>query len=1013
MPSEASDTSLVVKNPSAATGVGKRTYSISKTSFGKLDQHGSLVTGYPIFASSYDSSDRTRYLFDYTWQLSTDGDKQSFVYPHTGIGFAADRFLIDWYNSISDTQLHPFGMPDNQKENTSNFITFMFGNFLNIEPDRFETQTGVAYLDHLTYPKGKVVDNIYTFENTKQYAETVKINVNLANLEGPFESEFMKNSFEALFEDGTYDYYNTSLNKVASGAELKSIVNFDTWFFDYSFNYERAFTNTELNNLNSMPGALYADISTHYSADFNFEQYLETISNNKISERALPMYYAFPENAGYASDEEAPPGAFIGYPDDYQLVYENFLKESIKLKAGHVFKEDFQEIDLMNVDYPTLNNLFNGNTIGGTEGIDHELAGSTDKELYYKLYSARTEQFLGAENSPGPIHNKIAKKYSNVCITESKKDLLKNIESVRSQYPVTVGISFNPSKKKDLSNVLNQTSMMAPLMGNVANTLSTAIKSPFVEIIEQTTLQELSTDNMLQKESFLQETEKRSWDLYSILQKYFDNFTEVFSLASQENTTFISNNEIDFADPSKSLIKYIFSLTALSSVLGQADSESRTYENMMNGELSEASEVLFYRIEKSSNGTVVQNILVPNMSEQNIINVLDTQVKYDKYYEYRVYAYHAVKGLMYKYDRESLQFHYSWEDPPTPQAEESTPDEQCDDTNPIGYEETCDTVGIDGLASEGLTNVPQLIDPQGQTMEAIFAVLSQPTLRLVECPYFNVLNTSPTIVLDKPPLPPDVNIIPFSGIHNRIMFLFNSNVGDLTADPISLTFTDADQVTKIRDSQGVGMDDPINFKTDDVNVSYQIFRTSTPPASYEDYLLETPKTTNKTSFVDNINANQKYYYTFRAIDKNGHISNPTAVFEVELVTLEDGSDVSKAAILPLIKEYTFPETANTYATRDFRKYLLIKPALGQDEVDYDTSNIVSADEQKNPDLINPKLGVKQNKIFSSVSGEYNPTDGTWTEPSGSIPRYKLRVTSKSTGRKFDINFKFTNEHKQQ
>ena len=298
-------------------------------------------------------------------------------------------------------------------------------------------------------------------------------------------------------------------------------------------------------------------------------------------------------------------------------------------------------------------------------------------------------------------------------------------------------------------------------------------------------------------------------------------------------------------------------------------------------------------------------------------------------------------------------------------------------------------------------------------MEAIFAVLSQPTLRLVECPYFNVLDTSPTIVLDKPPLPPDVNIIPFSGIHNRIMFLFNSNVGDLTADPISLTFTDADQVTKIRDSQGVGMDDPINFKTDDVNVSYQIFRTSTPPASYEDYLLETPKTTNKTSFVDNINANQKYYYTFRAIDKNGHISNPTAVFEVELVTLEDGSDVSKAAILPLIKEYTFPETANTYATRDFRKYLLIKPALGQDEVDYDTSNIVSADEQKNPDLINPKLGVKQNKIFSSVSGEYNPTDGTWIEPSGSIPRYKLRVTSKSTGRKFDINFKFTNEHKQQ
>tara|TARA_R100000008_G_scaffold33750_1_gene19087 strand:+ start:11469 stop:14468 length:3000 start_codon:yes stop_codon:yes gene_type:complete len=999
MPSEASNmNSSIVPAGAGATNIGKKTIAISKSSFGELNQTGDLINGYPIFSSVYDSSDRLRFLFDATWSVINEDDTQQLVFQHPGGPYyAKDRFLVDWFNSFSEAQIFPLGMPDTAKSVDlagnlhTDFMHLKFGSYLDIEPDK-------------TVVQDPVVDDEYTFDFTKQEKETMRVHVSLVHLNDSFDSNLMKSRFESLFVDGTYSYYNSSLSKVATGAELKSIVNFDTWFFDYSFKYDRAFTNTELNNLNSLPGALHANIDVHYSPDFNFDEYRQTISDKSISEKALPMYYAFPEIAGYNDNEQSPPGMFSGLPEFYQLVFRDIFKESIKLNAGQVFAQEYQEVTGMDTNYATLNNLYNGNTIKGDDGIDHQLAGSSDKELYYKLYSARTEQFLAGTSSPGPIHDKIASKYTNICLTDSRKDLLKEFDSVRSQHPMSVGISFNTNKKKNIANVLNQTSMMAPVMANVAYTLPEAVITPFTELTEETT--------ETQKKHTIADSDRRSWDLNNIIKKYTENPGDVFSLQNQEVTTFVSNNEIDFINPQDSLLKFLFSTVANAKIVELLDQESRDYEQIMKGEKNEESEILFYRIEKSSNGNTIQNILVPNMAEQSVINILDTQVKYDKYYEYRVYAYHAVPGTMYKYTG-PVEYYYSWDtdevsDPPPDGAPVPDCDEDSSNT-PVD----CSTSAA-GIEEEFGMPVPELIEPAGNIyMQASFNILTQSSLRLIEVPYFNVLDTKPTIVLDRPPVPPDVNIVPFSGIHNKIFIMLNASVGDYTLDPISLALEDGEQFSKIRDSQGLGSDDPINFQTDDANVSYQIFRTATAPLSYDDFQIEEPINIEKTSYIDTISPNQKYYYTFRAIDENGHMSNPTGVFEVELVTLEDGSDVSKAAILPLIKEYTFPEAIDSYATRDFRKYLLIKPALGQDELDYNNSNIISADEQKNPNLISPNFGVKQKKIFSSESGEYNPSEGTWTEPSGSVPRYKLRVTSKKTGRKIDINFKFTNKQRQQ
>mgnify|MGYP003141601329 CR=1 FL=1 len=87
--------------------------------------------------------------------------------------------------------------------------------------------------------------------------------------------------------------------------------------------------------------------------------------------------------------------------------------------------------------------------------------------------------------------------------------------------------------------------------------------------------------------------------------------------------------------------------------------EPRKYEEMLSGNLSPQSGVLFYKISKfsSDNPDVPLNsVWVPANNDKNkdiILNYVDSQVKYGKRYFYQVFAYKIVVGSVYSYGLEN------------------------------------------------------------------------------------------------------------------------------------------------------------------------------------------------------------------------------------------------------------------------------------------------------------------------------------------------------------------------
>jgi len=264
--------------------------------------------------------------------------------------------------------------------------------------------------------------------------------------------------------------------------------------------------------------------------------------------------------------------------------------------------------------------------------------------------------------------------------------------------------------------------------------------------------------------------------------------------------------------------------------------------------------------------------------------------------------------------------------------------------------------------------------------QALFGVEFEPSLQIAR---LSIFKQEAAKILDNAPIFPDVNIIPFKGQTNRVLINLNGNMGRYELEPIIITDADVDFAKAYRSARGLSSKDPIIYESDDPVKNFEIYRTTEPPISYADFkdkFLTTVSSNVATSvsFIDNVSPNTKYYYTFRSIDVHGNRSNPTDVYVIELVEYEGMIFFNQS-----IYEFGDIDYNNVKTTKTFKRYFQINPNFVQKMIDYEKT---FPDGDRSSAL----------KATSVVVGRADTS--VWDK------RFKIRITSKNSGKKFDLNF---------
>ena len=349
----------------------------------------------------------------------------------------------------------------------------------------------------------------------------------------------------------------------------------------------------------------------------------------------------------------------------------------------------------------------------------------------------------------------------------------------------------------------------------------------------------------------------------------------------------------------------------------------RSYTAILEGAKA-YNETLVYEIQKTSpdNSQVIQKTFIPNLEKLTLLRYIDTQVKYNKEYTYEIFAHQFIVGTEYGY------------------------------------------------------KTVELAEPFVE-----FNVTYKPSLKIARIPIFK----QSARLLDAAPLPPNVELVPYKGVFTEFLINLSGNSGDIEEMPVIITDADADFYKKYREARGLDEGAPVRFFNDDATGRFEIYRTDVPPKSYEDfrtnlYAIVGTIDVASASLKSKVESNRKYYYTFRAIDQHDNRSNPSPVYQVEIV-----ENSGMMFFISSIYEFPTMEDKTTH-TRTFQRFLKINPNMIQSLVNM---------EDTFPDAYIDEASAYELPLGEVTLGKAD--QDVWTK------NFKIRVTSKHTGRKFDIN----------
>ena len=375
----------------------------------------------------------------------------------------------------------------------------------------------------------------------------------------------------------------------------------------------------------------------------------------------------------------------------------------------------------------------------------------------------------------------------------------------------------------------------------------------------------------------------------------------------------------------------------------------RGMKQIDDGEIAD-HEICFYKVEKfigDPAGQPVQSFWLPPSTD--IIKYYDSQVKVDTMYSYVVKGYFLVYGTQYSHN-------ITFPDP----ADQPSP------------------------RRDASASAPEPEGPRQKNMagfighyEAMVETVSSPSFKVIEVPLF----VDQTYVAQDPPMIPFVSFHNETNATNNIEIFLNLAPG-MKADEFTTIEPEDDEQIEKMDIMNDG-DTPVFRFTSEPGL-FEVYRLSEPPKSYSDFsgnkLGEVRNEIDSSSilFREFLTSNKKYYYMFRAINSFGLKSNPTPIYEVELVRDADSSRID-------VQCYEFSEPEVSQPTLKFQQLMQITPAIQHVIID-ETQDSMAGSDSLSGKLGKISLGLSSGQLWGKT--------------------FKIRVGSASSGKKIDLNLTF-------
>lgn len=638
---------------------------------------------------------------------------------------------------------------------------------------------------------------------------------------------------------------------------------------------------------------LYAKIKS----DYNYLQEFYEAASSRFSELSLPNFYAFYESENTFQSPE--------------------LKKFLTLDGR--------------IKQSSVNGVFYDRGLDSKKNQRIRPVGQ-----YFNKWHLYSSDWANSESYQSQIN-----RFQNVVFSHKDVSLFESKNKNKQIFPMFVDIEFATSQNTRAASSLADANVISELQQDVIKSLNSD-SIPVLETFEaQSTLSEANSTPLYDTQVLF--GKRKIYDF----KKWINSFAET-RRSQIANMIIMNQDDRTVKDEQFSFFYNLMSLVTKGKFNKIQQEKARNYSDILSGEQC-YNEVVFYKVDKhlgseqdgDLNSEPIQSFYFSNAEDAKKIAFVDSQVKYEGSYTYKIFAYNLVVGSEYTVDfTEVSQF-------------------------PLGS-----------------------LQPSVRMKNGILGsvkVTTKPTMQLMEVEVFQ----KHVVIMDNPSVAPEVEVIPFRGVEDRIRIFLTSGVGSYDLYPIAIEDIETDGIRKLRIAQDVEDQEKVRFESDDAARSFIVYRMEAKPKSYQDFsssLIREISTGGYASVAldDRIKPNKKYYYCFKSIDIHDHYSYPSFIYEVELVS-DSGSTY------PLIRTIEFDDSASRQPTKPVKRLIHIKPSVLQTEVDDKMSGIENASSIKKEKAV--YLGALDEKVWGK--------------------NFKVRLTSKSSGKKVDFNFSFDHEPEKQ